>query len=230
MEVLSELSQEDNANLILNSVCARQFAFVGEPKRAVYSRLSAAINHEFDKLNLPDDLDDEPKESAPEPTKEEKKEEAKEPAADAEILAPIEELPEFLARVKKAETKEDFNRLSSAARFVTTGREAKELVFYGDPFITNKDYGLMQQALADREQEIKKKETKTCRFLRRAGDFRSSFAVRIAYDLYRRIKGDKEVKFDHLRDIAGLLSDDKEKAQLLAEINTTARNVGEFKE
>lgn len=232
MELLSDLSQKENAKHILNSICARQFAFVGEPKHAVYSRLSAAIKHENDKLDLPDDLNDEPKENTakPEPTKEEKKTETKEPAATTEFPSPVEELPEFLARVKKANTKEDINKLSGEARVATTGSEAKGLVFYGDPFITNKDYALLQQALADREQELKKKEVKDFRFLRRASDFKSSFAVRIAYDLYRRIKGDKEVKFDHLRDIAGLLSDDKEKAQLLAEINTTARNVGELKE
>ena len=225
MELLSDLSQKENAKRILNSICARQFAFVGEPKHAVYSRLSAAIKHENDKLDLPDDLNDEQEETTTEPAKEEKKE----PAAD-KIPEPVEELPEFLARVKQASTKEEITKLSGTARVATTGSEAKGLVFYGDPFITNKDYALLQQALADREQEIKKKEVKDFRFLRRAGDFRSSFAVRIAYDLYRRIKGDKDVKLDHLRDIAGLLSDDKEKAQLLAEINTTARNVGEFKE
>ncbi|WP_286036287.1 hypothetical protein [Succinatimonas hippei] len=232
MKVLIDLSQKENAKRILNSICARQFAFVGEPKRAVYSRLSAAIKHENDKLDLPDDLDDEPKENTakPESAKEEKKEEAKEPAADTGFPAPAEELPEFLDRVKQANTKEEINKLCGDARVATTGSEAKDLVFYGDPFITNKDYALLQQALADREQELKKKEVKDFRFLRRAGDFRSSFAVRIAYDLYRRIKGDKEVKFDHLRDIAGLLSDDKEKTQLLAEINTYARNIGEAKE
>ena len=225
MELLSDLSQKENAKRILNSICARQFAFVGEPKHAVYSRLSAAIKHENDKLDLPDDLNDEPKETTTEPAKEEKKE----PAAD-KIPEPVEELPEFLARVKQASTKEEINKLSGTARVATTGSEAKGLVFYGDPFITNKDYALLQQALADREQEVKKKEIKDFRFLRRASDFKSSFAVRIAYDLYRRIKGDKDVKLDHLRDIAGLLSDDKEKTQLLAEINTYARNIGQGKE
>ena len=127
-------------------------------------------------------------------------------------------------------TKEEINRLVGEARIATIGSEAKDLVFYGDPFITTKDYALLQQALADREQELKKKEVKDFRFLRRASDFKSSFAVRIAYDLYRRIKGDKDVKLDHLRDIAGLLSDDKEKTQLLAEINTYARNIGQGKE
>lgn len=230
MKVLSDLSQKDDAKHILNSICARQFAFVGETRHAVYCRLSAAIKHEIEKLELPDDLNDEPKETTPKTAKEEKKEEAKEPAADVEILAPIEELPRFLGRVTLASDKEEINELVAVARVATTGSEAKDLVFYGDPFITNKDYALLQQALADREQELKKKEVKDFRFLRRAGDFRSSFAVRIAYDLYRRIKGDKDVKLDHLRDITGLLSDDKEKAQLLAEINTTARNVGELKE
>ena len=230
MKVLIDLSQKENAKRILRSICARQFAFVGEPKRAVYSRLSAAIKHENDKLDLPDDLDDEPKEPAQEQIKEEKKAETKEPAAGAEFPAPVEELPNFLKLVKLASNKEEINRLVGEARIATTGSEAKGLVFYGDPFITNKDYALLQQALADREQELKKKEVKDFRFLRRAGDFKSSFAVRIAYDLYRRIKGDKDVKLDHLRDITGLLSDDKEKTQLLAEINTYARNIGEAKE
>lgn len=225
MELLSDLSQKENAKRILNSICARQFAFVGEPKHAVYSRLSAAIKHESEKLDLPDDLNDEQEETTTEPAKEEKKE----PAAD-KIPEPVEELPEFLARVKQASTKEEIIKLSGTARVATTGSEAKGLVFYGDPFITNKDYALLQQALADREQELKKKEIKDFRFLRRASDFKSSFAVRIAYDLYRRIKGDKDVKLDHLRDIAGLLSDDKEKTQLLAEINTYARNIGQGKE
>ena len=229
MKDLSDLSQIDDAKRILNSICARQFAFVDEPKHAIYIRLSTAIKHEIEKLDLPDDLNDEPndepKETAPEPAKEEKKE----PVAD-KIPEPVEELPEFLARVKQASTKEEITKLSGTARVATTGSEAKGLVFYGDPFITNKDYALLQQALADREQEIKKKEVKDFRFLRRAGGFKSSFAVRIAYDLYRRIKGDKDVKLDHLRDIAGLLSDDKEKTQLLAEINTSARNLGELKE
>lgn len=225
MKVLSDLSQKDDAKRILNSICARQFAFVGESVHAIYGRLSAAIKHESEKLDLPDDLNDEPKETAPEPAKEEQKE----PAAD-KIPEPVEELPEFLARVKQASTKEEITKLSGTARVATTGSEAKGLVFYGDPFITNKDYSLLQQALADREQELKKKEIKDFRFLRRAGDFKSSFAVRIAYDLYRRIKGDKDVKLDHLRDIAGLLSDDKEKTQLLAEINTYARNIGQGKE
>lgn len=225
MKDLSDLSQKDDAKRILNSICARQFAFVGESVHAIYDRLSAAVKHESEKLDLPDDLNDEPKETAPEPTKEEKKE----PAAD-KIPEPVEELPEFLARVKQASTKEEINKLSGTARVATTGSEAKGLVFYGDPFITNKDYSLLQQALADREQELKKKEIKDFRFLRRAGDFKSSFAVRIAYDLYRRIKGDKDVKLDHLRDIAGLLSDDKEKTKLLAEINTYARNIGQGKE
>lgn len=225
MELLSDLSQKENAKRILNSICARQFAFVGEPKHAVYSRLSAAIKHESEKLDLPDDLNDEQEETTTEPAKEEKKE----PAAD-KIPEPVEELPEFLARVKQASTKEEITKLSGTARVATTGSEAKGLVFYGDPFITNKDYALLQQALADREQEVKKKEIKDFRFLRRASDFKSSFAVRIAYDLYRRIKGDKDVKLDHLRDIAGLLSDDKEKTQLLAEINTYARNIGQGKE
>ena len=230
MKVLIDLSQKENAKRILRSICARQFAFVGEPKRAVYSRLSAAIKHENDKLDLPDDLNDEPKEPAPEPTKEEKKAETKEPAAGAEFPAPVEELPNFLKLVKLASNKEEINRLVGEARIVTAGSEAKKLVFYGDSFITTQDYSLLQQALADREQELKKKEVKDFRFLRRAGDFKSSFAVRIAYDLYRRIKGDKDVKLDHLRDITGLLSDDKEKTQLLAEINTYARNIGEAKE
>ena len=141
MELLSDLSQKENAKRILNSICARQFAFVGEPKHAVYSRLSAAIKHENDKLDLPDDLNDEPKENTakPEPTKEEKKTETKEPAATTEFPSPVEELPEFLARVKKANTKEDINKLSGEARVATTGSEAKGLVFYGDFFITNKD-------------------------------------------------------------------------------------------
>lgn len=225
MKVLSDLSQKDDAKRILNSICARQFAFVDEPKHAVYSRLSAAIKHESEKLDLPDDLNDEQEEA----TAESAKEEQKESAAD-KIPEPVEELPEFLARVKQASTKEEITKLSGTARVATTGSEAKGLVFYGDPFITNKDHALLQQALADREQEIKKREVKDFRFLRRAGDFRSSFAVRIAYDLYRRIKGDKDVKLDHLRDIAGLLSDDKEKTQLLAEINTYARNIGQGKE
>lgn len=225
MKVLADLSQKDDAKRILNSICARQFAFVGESVHAIYARLSAAIKHENEKLDLPDDLNDEQEEATTEPAKEEQKE----PAAD-KIPEPVEELPEFLARVKQASTKEEINKLSGTARVATTGSEAKGLVFYGDPFITNKDYALLQQALADREQELKKKEIKDFRFLRRAGDFKSSFAVRIAYDLYRRIKGDKDVKLDHLRDIAGLLSDDQEKTQLLAEINTYSRNIGQGKE
>ena len=225
MYALADIGRKDNAERQLKSIFSRQFAFVNEPETAVYDRLKSAMDLVSDKLDLPDDLNDEPKETAPESAKEEKKE----PAAD-KIPEPVEELPEFLDRVKQASTKEEITKLSGTARVATTGSEAKGLVFYGDPFITNKDYALLQQALADREQELKKKEVKDFRFLRRAGDFKSSFAVRIAYDLYRRIKGDKDVKFNHLRDIAGLLSDDKEKAQLLAEINTTARNVGEFKE
>ena len=227
---LSDTAKLDNVKDLFRSICARMYAVIGEPKKDIYNRVCEAIEN-AKKWNLPEELDDEePKETAPETTKEEKKEAAKEPAADAKFPAPVEELPEFLARVKKANTKEDINKLSGEARVATTGSEAKGLVFYGDPFITTKDYSLLQQAIADREQEIKKKEVKDFRFLRRAGDFKSSFAVRIAHDLYRRIKGDKDIKFDYLRDITGLLTDDKEKAQLLAEINTTARNVGELKE
>lgn len=230
MYALADIGHKDNAERQLKSIFSRQYAFIDEPETAVYDRLQSAIDHVSEKHELPDDLNDEPKDTADEPAKQEKKEEVKEPAADTEFPAPAEELPEFLDRIKKANSKEEINKLCGDARVATTGSEAKGLVFYGDPFITNKDYALLQQALADREQELKKKEVKDFRFLRRAGDFKSSFAVRIAYDLYRRIKGDKDVKFNHLRDIAGLLSDDKEKAQLLAEINTTARNVGEFKE
>lgn len=225
MYALADIGRKDNAERQLKSIFSRQFAFVNEPETAVYDRLKSAMDHVSDKLDLPDDLNDEPKETAPEPAKEEKKE----PAAD-KIPEPVEELPEFLARVKQASTKEEINKLSGTARVASTGSEAKGLVFYGDPFITNKDYALLQQSLADREQEIKKKKIESFRFLGRAGDFRSSFAVRIAYDLYRRIKGDKDVKLNHLRDIAGLLSDDKEKTQLLAEINTYARNIGQDKE
>ena len=230
MYALADIGRKDNAERQLKSIFSRQYAFVDEPETAVYSRLQSAIDHVSDKLDLPDDLNDEPKNTAAEPAKKEKKEEVKEPAADTGFPAPVEELPNFLKLVKLASSKEEINRLVGEARIATAGSEAKKLVFYGDPFITTQDYSLLQQALADREQEIKKKEVKDFRFLRRASDFKSSFAVRIAYDLYRRIKGDKDVKFGHLRDIAGLLSDDKEKAQLLAEINTTARNVSEFKE
>ena len=222
---LADTAKLDNTRDVFKSVCARMYAVIKEPAKSTYIRLCEAIE-EAKKWNLPEELNDDegPKETAAEHTEEEKKE----PAADAKIPAPVEELPKFLKLVKLASNKEEINRLVGEARIATTGSEAKGLVFYGDPFITNKDYALLQQALADREQELKKKEVKDFRFLRRAGDFHSSFAVRIAYDLCRRIKGDKDVKLDHLRDITGLLSDDKEKAQLLAEINTYARNIGEL--
>lgn len=175
--------------------------------------------------DLPDDLNDERVET----TTEQAEKENNEPTAD-KMQVITEELPEFIERIKKANTKEEINKLVGEARVKTAGADAKRLSDYNNTFISTQDYDLLQQALADREQEIKKNEIKPFRFLRRASEFKSSHAVRIAYDFYKRIRGDKEITIDYLRESIGWLSKAAEKAQLMAEVNTYARNIGQGKE